>query len=280
VALGEVDRQIQRVDDERSALAAQTSDLAERQERQQQLIDSRLLAPLDSLNVQVANLEEHIANTAAAADRPDIVEALRTWPRRLESLSSRLDGGRAELRAQMCATEEESSRHTAQIQRLCARADESYAEQLALSSRLAEQHECFTEEVAAAREGGGQGASSPLGANHFVRLEARIELAEAKQRVSLQEMRGRVDELNKGHLATVEGEPWLIPITKLGRELKELMAAQVDDSAKALRHMANMVEDASMQNMSMSFQRRTVPSTPVASGGTPLRHSHGSMWRA
>eukprot|EP00928_Gymnodinium_smaydae_P045169 TRINITY_DN30143_c0_g3_i2.p1 TRINITY_DN30143_c0_g3~~TRINITY_DN30143_c0_g3_i2.p1 ORF type:complete len:1077 (+),score=239.23 TRINITY_DN30143_c0_g3_i2:351-3233(+) len=243
---------------------------------------------IEQLTARVAAVEEQ--TMASAGSATEAKEALCAWPRRLESLSTRLEGGRTELRAELRAAEQESARQAAQLKALSAREDEGQAERRALERQLALHAEnisaasalAATAEAAAAEasaeaqslrhsaEAAESSSSDTVGrrasvARHMsdetnatmVRLEARVELGEARNRVGLSEVRARVEELGKrvqqswqdSDLSTCSGiEPWAPQLRSLERELKALLAAQVEDSAAALRSVAALVDASAQQD--------------------------------
>lgn len=381
---GEVDRQLARADEDRNMLSGQLNALADRQQRQQKLIedllatarrpgsnfeafgssgsgampaelgerlaarldalDARLGARLDTLSGRIdtlgarsATLEESCrvlgtrdagggqsgpcVNAAAAANLAErciadvemlaarvaatesraneASEALQAWPRRVESLSSRLHGGRDASRA----AEEQAAQHSVQLKELSAVTERIELAHAAHVARLAEHGDrvAAAEETAARAWRVAEAAERALSASEqasaedrggisrgaeshgaMVRLEARVELAEARQRVSVQEIRSRLDALGKrsSENAFWDGcEPWVPQLRQLERDLKSLMAEQVEDSAQALRSVASMVEESIVSSKcgeDASMLRRTVPPTPM---GTPLRPGYTGTWR-
>jgi len=133
-------------------------------------------------------------------------------------------------------------------------------------------------------------ADAEEGRAALTRLESRMELAEARHRISLQDIRARVDDLGRrtsqacleavpshGHNRPGAPEPaWKVPMRELERELKALLAAQVEDSAAALRSVAALVEDlASSKDSSVIRHSPQAPSPSMHS--TPLR-AIGNPW--
>lgn len=88
-------------------------------------------------------------------------------------------------------------------------------------------------------------------------LEARMELSEAKQRMAVQEIQHRIDKLYamftdpNFQLGGVE-PPWAVRLRELEHEVRDMFAAQVEDSANTLRSMAMLVEEQVSQSLCAS----------------------------
>jgi len=324
-----------------SSTAVAAADLAERCSGRVDLLASR-----------VASVEERVASFAAGiASRPSHVsaaettEALRLWPRQLETLSERVDGGRAELRAELRAAEDGAANCSRTVKALTCRVEDREVAHQALAEKVAEQSERIASASVASRAATDRatdaakearelrrlaesaesalarvpvvdtaGARERGGGNHtgleeergaMVRMEARVELAEARHRIALQEVTVRLDEFSRrvppaawpgaGAGPGVGGAeqrrwasrgdnegtpPWEPPLRDLERELKALLASQAEDSATALRSVAALVEDRLVSPAGSDWRLYDEPSAPRRDRpSTPLRSGASMAWR-
>lgn len=246
---------------------------------------------LDKLSTRLALVEERTAaackpvselQEAAALLRAElraVEDAGMVQAAHLEALAVRTgdnESGRRELEEKLAA-HEESSNHAQRAAETAEKAAADAAAEAQGLRQLAEQCELvcgvgvgaggtcsYYSPAGAVLTAGGHGVANASSSvvdreamGTLVRLEARLELMEAKQRISTQELRGRVDELHRiftdpnAHVGGAE-VPWVVRMRDMERELKALLAAQVEDSANALRSMAKLVEEQSSHSFTAS----------------------------
>eukprot|EP00747_Dinoflagellata_sp_TGD_P210540 gnl/TRDRNA2_/TRDRNA2_83805_c0_seq1.p1 gnl/TRDRNA2_/TRDRNA2_83805_c0~~gnl/TRDRNA2_/TRDRNA2_83805_c0_seq1.p1 ORF type:complete len:897 (-),score=208.48 gnl/TRDRNA2_/TRDRNA2_83805_c0_seq1:155-2824(-) len=237
------------------------------------------------------------ASTAAVAPATEVQEMLRVWPPRLDDLASRIDRGHAELRAELIAelraglrAAEETGCHFEQrLHALGTHAASCDAERQELAERLAGQaaraegaeaaatssvnevrqlkemiEAAFAKATPAALEVAANATTEKEGGMTSIaaRLEARLEVAESRQRVATQELRSRLEDVERqasrlDTSGTVGETPWAVPLRALELEVKSLLSSQVEDSTSAFRSIIQMVEE-------LQLQCRNRPAEPVS----------------
>jgi len=350
-----------------------------------------LSSRVDALGARVSSLEDRAASAAqdrvaAAATAAEVfagpsshlaaaeaTEALRMWPRKIECLSTRLDGSKVELRAELRSVEDivtkqvaelkdEAAKQAALLQDISSRVQQGghhgqagkaeyedlhrraeaeaerttaalKASEAALAAsdiagnksdtasakadsaiiatdalgfkvdaavaaaevtsmkvasiedivaeagneakslrQLADTHGQAVAQLTATGSAAPRASSEEDSRGSVVRLEARVELAEARHRVALQEMQKRVDELNRRAAFALsadgasEAAPWVPALRELERELKALLVSQIEDSAAALRHVAAIVAEKEKERCLQS------PYATLDTSGLSMQH--------
>jgi len=193
-------------------------------------------ARFELLAERLAALEERTMAAPRQAG-PGAIEASREIPADLRSevgaLGVQLQGG-------FRAVEEEAAQQAARLEALASQCASGESERASIAKQL--------EEQALRTEGAAHAAASAEEAAVAAAREARgcLRLAEAAEAVVgmgpvASGLAAAEDRLGSAGAQ----EPWAEALCKLECELKALMAAQVEDSAAALRSVAEMIQETS-----------------------------------
>lgn len=163
----------------------------------------------------------------------------------LAAHTKELDANRSVITEQLTT----QGMHAFRAQKAATSAEESATS----AAREAHGLRCLAEEMEVAVNSG-TAKTQIINKDVLVHFEARMELAESKQQTAIDELQKRINELRGGSLTIPEhslciSQPaWVKPMRELECEIKVLLAAQVEDSAAALRSVVQMIEDARSQN--------------------------------
>lgn len=228
-------------------------------------LSDRWRGRLELLTARVSAVEER----GRTLPFSEVQETMASHVKGMQSeLHSELD---KQLRVRLCRTEEECVRHAAHVEALAEHTAEGDVERRGLAEMLAAQATCTAagEKASASAEDAASSAAAAWndGRATLIRLEARFELAEAKQRAGLQELQIRLDELERqSHHQLCGSEPWVKPLRELEWQLKALLAAQVEDSTAVLQSVALMVEEMHLE----AHGRSLPPSSPALASAVGL----------
>lgn len=181
-------------------------------ERRFDMTADHLAAHLEGLSTRLATLEKSVS--ASVVSSSEIQEELATWPVKFEELASRVACDHTELSAALHALVQE---------RVKVVEGEATCRRVQLEGLLARQAELSSEQSELARHAAFQSQG-------LERLEAMVS-SELSAAIGATLRRSSIEA------------PWLPHLRELECELKDLLAAQLEDSTAAFQSMMLMIEE-------------------------------------